>query len=269
VDQDGYPTEGSAAIDGGVVIEGITDGFQGQAPDLGAYEFGGERWVAGADWQDPDAPPAPPRNLQYTPRGPITEETMVAEGLALWLDAADAATLDVRPDGTVTAWRDKSSGKHTARPGNATGSVKLVADALNGKPVVRGDGTGNLRVDDLRSEAGALTVFVVSQAPEAAGPSWQRVIASFNDEGKEWELPNWMILRPAGEKPATYPAQVFTVQQRNGASLALITVLGASASEGQCLGGDVAEVLVFTRALRFDEFEAVERYLKSKWGIAE
>jgi len=269
VDRDGYPTAGSAAVDAGVVVEGLTEGFLGEAPDLGAYEHGGERWVAGADWKDPDAPPAPPHDLAYAPRGPISEETMVAEGLAVWLDAADAATLEVGPGGAVTAWRDKSPGRHVARPGNATGSVKRVEAALNGKPVVRGDGTGNLRIGDLQSEPAALTVFVVSQALEAAGPPWQRVIAGFTGEGKEWELPSWMVLRPEGEKPASYPARLYTVQQRSGASLGRITVLGASASDGQCLAGDVAEVLVFTRTLRFDELEAVERYLKGKWGIAD
>jgi hypothetical protein len=269
VDRDAYPVAGSAAIDAGIVIEGITDGFRGQAPDLGAYEFGGERWVAGADWQDPEAPSPPARDLHYTPRGPVTEGTMIAEGLVLWLDAADRGTLDVGPDGRVTAWRDRSPGQHVARPGNTTGSVKLVPDGLNGKPVVRGDGTGNLRIDGARHEPGPVTVFVVSQALEAAGPSWQRIIASFTGEGKEWELPNWMIGHPGRDRPATYPAQVFTIQQRKGAAVGLITVLGASAVEGQYLAGDVAEVLVFDRTLRFDEFEAVERYLKGKWGLGE
>jgi hypothetical protein len=32
--------EGSAAIDAGIELPGITDGFQGRAPDLGAYELG-------------------------------------------------------------------------------------------------------------------------------------------------------------------------------------------------------------------------------------
>ena len=31
---------GSAAIDAGVALPGITDGFTGSAPDLGAIEFG-------------------------------------------------------------------------------------------------------------------------------------------------------------------------------------------------------------------------------------
>ena len=31
---------GSAAVDRGVVLPNVTDGFAGQAPDLGALEFG-------------------------------------------------------------------------------------------------------------------------------------------------------------------------------------------------------------------------------------
>ena len=46
------PKEDSALVDAGVEIPGYTDGFKGAAPDIGAYESGGERWVPGADWQE-------------------------------------------------------------------------------------------------------------------------------------------------------------------------------------------------------------------------
>ena len=46
------PKAGSPLIDAGVPISGYTDGFHGAAPDLGAYELEGDRWVAGADWQE-------------------------------------------------------------------------------------------------------------------------------------------------------------------------------------------------------------------------
>jgi len=41
---------GSLVINNGLVISGITDGFVGSNPDLGAYEFGAEKWKAGIDW---------------------------------------------------------------------------------------------------------------------------------------------------------------------------------------------------------------------------
>lgn len=40
----------SPCVDAGLVVEGITDGFQGKAPDQGAYELGSPVWKAGHDW---------------------------------------------------------------------------------------------------------------------------------------------------------------------------------------------------------------------------
>jgi hypothetical protein len=37
----------SPALDRGAVVAGVTDGYVGDAPDLGAYEYGGTDWVAG------------------------------------------------------------------------------------------------------------------------------------------------------------------------------------------------------------------------------
>lgn len=44
------PSAGSYLIDAGVELAGFTDGFNGSSPDVGAYEFDQDRWVAGADW---------------------------------------------------------------------------------------------------------------------------------------------------------------------------------------------------------------------------
>lgn len=40
----------SSPIDQGMVIEHITEGYFGTAPDVGAYEFGGENWKTGITW---------------------------------------------------------------------------------------------------------------------------------------------------------------------------------------------------------------------------
>lgn len=42
------PAAGSPLIDAGAVVPPFTDGFTGSAPDVGAYEFGGDKWVAGS-----------------------------------------------------------------------------------------------------------------------------------------------------------------------------------------------------------------------------
>ena len=46
------PKSGSSLIDAGAVLAGYTDGFKDASPDVGAYEFGGTNWKAGADWSD-------------------------------------------------------------------------------------------------------------------------------------------------------------------------------------------------------------------------
>jgi hypothetical protein len=48
-----YLPDGSFCIDNGMVIEDITDNFIGNAPDLGAYEKGGEKWIVGHDFENP------------------------------------------------------------------------------------------------------------------------------------------------------------------------------------------------------------------------
>ncbi|MBO9610571.1 MAG: carbohydrate-binding cenc domain protein, partial [Paenibacillaceae bacterium] len=46
----------SSAIDKGIAIPGITDGYAGSAPDIGAYEYGGTDWSAGHNFANPPSP---------------------------------------------------------------------------------------------------------------------------------------------------------------------------------------------------------------------
>ena len=49
---------GAAAIDSGKLVAGITDGFLGKAPDLGAYEYAGTRWIPGVRGRAEQGAPA-------------------------------------------------------------------------------------------------------------------------------------------------------------------------------------------------------------------
>jgi hypothetical protein len=72
VDADGVPTADSKAVDAGVVIPGITDGYRGAAPDVGAYERGVTVWRPGADW---DPCPTPRPDVAFVPLSAVTQET--------------------------------------------------------------------------------------------------------------------------------------------------------------------------------------------------
>ena len=53
VDPENYdfrPLPDSDLVDAGIIVDGITDGFIGDAPDQGAYEYGGEMWIPGISW---------------------------------------------------------------------------------------------------------------------------------------------------------------------------------------------------------------------------
>ena len=45
------PYKDAPTIDTGIAITGITDNFVGKAPDVGAYEYGGNYWQAGINWE--------------------------------------------------------------------------------------------------------------------------------------------------------------------------------------------------------------------------
>ena len=48
--RDFRPIAGSALIDSGVDVQTVTDGYIGAAPDIGAYEYGGDYWIPGITW---------------------------------------------------------------------------------------------------------------------------------------------------------------------------------------------------------------------------
>jgi len=54
----------SPAINAGRVISGVTDGYSGSAPDIGAYEYGKPAWVAGAGSGSGTNPVPAPKNLR-------------------------------------------------------------------------------------------------------------------------------------------------------------------------------------------------------------
>ena len=44
------PIENSVLVDGGLLNENLNINYEGEYPDIGAYEFGGEYWIPGITW---------------------------------------------------------------------------------------------------------------------------------------------------------------------------------------------------------------------------
>lgn len=73
--------DGSGAIDIGVVLPGINDGFTGAAPDAGAFEKGQDAWVAGHDFT---TPPNPSYNWVALPGTNLYDNVQFSQGIADW-----------------------------------------------------------------------------------------------------------------------------------------------------------------------------------------
>jgi parallel beta-helix repeat protein len=83
--RDYRPKAGSDLIDAGLVIGGITDGYLGSAPDMGAYEYGDPNyWIAG--YQAPKA---------STPIPPDTASNVKLDADLMWLQGYKAESHDI------------------------------------------------------------------------------------------------------------------------------------------------------------------------------
>lgn len=93
-------------VDQGTIVPGITDGYQGSAPDIGAYEFGGEFWIPGPDWE--------PNNFSWT-----TLDVLPPATYAQWLHEVGAgrilSRMDTDGDGR-TNFHEYATGGHPLDP---------------------------------------------------------------------------------------------------------------------------------------------------------
>jgi hypothetical protein len=74
-------------------------------------------------------------------------------------------------------------------------------------------------------------------------------------------------MRPGGETPTPFRPRIFLAEHANAVVLDNVHLAGSTQGGHQSFIGDLAEVLVFDRLLRFDELLAVQSYLRAKWSI--
>lgn len=90
---------GSPLIDAGETVAGITDGFVGSAPDVGAYEVGGEFWVPGPDWSpaSDEIPASDSRLTNLSVRTPLAPNQNLIVGFVTDGGAKDLLVRAVGP----------------------------------------------------------------------------------------------------------------------------------------------------------------------------
>ncbi len=219
------------------------------------------------------------------------------DGLLLWLDASSVSTVD----GRVVRWSDAGGGRYTAEARQASHAPEVLADALAGKPVVRFRGAQWLEVPGTsqafnlgeeytivhvaRGVAGTLIAkgegnkagqFILDFASclrlggaadaadggrlcaTADDPTMFRIRALVADAtGVSWFLD--------GASAGVYLDEPHTIQNRSMVRIGCPSFRGEPAATVPFFVGDVAELLIYGRALSAAERTGVEGYLHDKW----
>ena len=217
------------------------------------------------------------------------------EGLQLWLDANDAATLFQDAAGTIPAgagdvvghWADKSGLGNDATQSTTALKPTLQFNIVNGLPVVRGDVTDDVMGMSIPSVTNETLFFVISHAVNNAVGV---VMASSLDENR----PTYAVavntlnyrynsVNTAVSVPdETAPIIVIMKHDGTNASIAInggTPVVAAVASIahvynllfaralGNQLHGDIGEGGIYDDSISSAGEASLLNYLSNKWGI--
>jgi hypothetical protein len=225
----------------------------------------------------------------------------VTSGLRVRLDASNVTT----SGSNVTSWNDQSGNNNNANQPTTGQQPIVVNNAINGKPVVRFDGSNDwLKIDEtlLNDTTSQGSVFVISRA-NLSSISTQATISTrpnsgsngftyrYNSDGTLLE--NWYFhtgSSPVIKNPISnnqYNLQSFlrngnsirsgvggnyqpatTISNFTPSGIGVGTYIG-SENEGteSRLNGDIAEILVYDRELSQTELSQVNCYLAGKYAV--
>ncbi len=222
---------------------------------------------------------------------PATGDALPVDGASLWL-RADGIT-NLADGAAVATWTDESGGERNATQGTAGHRPLFKTGIQNGLPVVRFDGSDDrLGYDGTFLANTDYTIFLV----EARGDTAANYILQGTDNNSNRNLhfgyrsnavfTHAQYANDYNMDVAGYGVPRFTLYSadldatggngkhtwRNGVLLGskannvrLSNYTGATIGGKGNYKGDVAEIVMYARALTAPEREAVERYLIRKW----
>jgi hypothetical protein len=260
-------------------------------------------------------------SVTLTATGAAAPSSPVTSGLQLWLKAD--AGVSTNSSGTVTNWADQSGNGNDAAQDDSTNAPLLVTNEVNGKPVLRFEGSPIYMTvqpsASINTLAGDVTTFAVIRIDDY---SVRQALWNETDPGTDIPGPNDWWIDPTGSPivyrgdslgmvghtdlstwvgqpltfvPTTAPSAFFILgwvapnsdqaliflfnDQTNAAIYYSYTSVPAEVGNplmiGTCgdhvseqLKGDMAELLIYDRALSSTEVATVEDYLARKYGIA-
>ncbi len=199
----------------------------------------------------------------------------------------------------VQGWNDASPAAHHAAQENSSARPKLIAEAVNGQPALRFDGKSaflHLTGELLTSQQYTIFAVVNDQGSNghreilsnwdgaggnagssvflgATGPSAVRFSDNFAPAGELSQQTEHFLLTAVAEEHDAILLQNGAELARKGSALAARKlnfpyVIGRQGNlNGEYWQGDIAEILVFDRALGDEERSSVEQYLRERYGL--
>ncbi len=270
---------------GGGVAFGDAPAAAGQASSADAGTEVGDAGVMPAAGDDAGS---------IAPRSPGA----VGDGLVAWFDAADQGFND---GAAVGDW-------HGAQQADPDAMPTYVADGLNGHPVIRFDGVNDiLQVQDF-SGLTDYDVFAVWQSPIVpATNEFTHILRHGTEDTENFELTfsspfdialhaagfssagEWVLAQfdaPTPNTPylwnSTYDSTLGDLTARSNGVVITVhdgeprlpdvgeAVLGLGGRPGpdRFFTGDIAEIVIYDRALDTTERDLIQRYLADKWGLS-
>jgi hypothetical protein len=218
-------------------------------------------------------------------------EPFTTTGLALWLKA-DAGV--VTNGSAVTQWNDQTSSGNNAGQGNANDQPTLVPNALNGHAVVRFNGSSDYLVtNSVVTTASQFTIFVVSTLGNAPGPVYNGDSGASGYGFYRQNSADYGVLY-GGQSFLTFGSTITSGEQlqelentsgntltfyQNGtqsgntataspnAPTGATYIGGVNSNASNLFSGDIAEVLIYNRALSTSERQQVEQYLLNQYRL--
>jgi hypothetical protein len=208
-----------------------------------------------------------------------TAQTIPSSGLSLWVSADQGITTD--GSGNVSAWDDRSASNNDLLQATAGARPLFVSSGFNGLPVLRFDGTDDFLLFTTRLTNVRSVFWVVKESSSAPVNSGRFILG---------DVSNWDFHAGANLWESTYahPSIREGVTRFNGdvidgtatdrpktmSVISLITTGNVSAdafsrdrSYGRHWWGDLAELIIYDRAVTPAERTQIEGYLLAKYEI--
>lgn len=222
------------------------------------------------------------------PSGAFTPTSI--SGCQLWLDASDASSFTFSSGSVVSQWNDKSgNGRHMVQGTVANQPTRDVT--INGLSAVKFTGSPkNMRTASGSTIAQPWMAFVVATDAGTGGAG--RLLANRADVNAQVTIgvlsTNGAVYAGTafigqGSAPSANAAQQITVLANGASSQAwgngtagsagnagsqslVIGTIGSSGNDTNYHGGNIAELIIYNSSLSSTDRQAVEAYLKAKWG---